>query len=267
LSPLHPNEDLPLVLLFLLVFLVPLALYFLILAGINRRQHPMLVWGVWDCVGLLFAASGFLLIVVPGMLGRLYAKSLLESTLDESTHLSGFLAVWWGVWLVYYCLLAAGAALLLRGRRRTSIIYNITSEDFHRLFSQIVSRLGLEPQLSGKHIRLTLSASNGATAIDTAAGTTAGPISATATAAVPSQVHLQIDPFPALCNVTLHWEKARSPLRDRFEAELGRSLQEIYTHRNPAGAWFLGIGLALIGVVLMLVGGLVLLSLIASRIR
>ena len=44
----------------LLAFVI-LAIYLLILGAINRRQHPLMVYGPWDFAGVLFAASGFLL--------------------------------------------------------------------------------------------------------------------------------------------------------------------------------------------------------------
>jgi hypothetical protein len=40
---------------------LPLAVYLLVLAWINRGRRALMVSGPWDFAGILFAASGFLL--------------------------------------------------------------------------------------------------------------------------------------------------------------------------------------------------------------
>src|SRR6516225_1457399 len=54
--------------LILLAFLLPFSIYLSILGSINRRRHPVMVSGVTDFIGILFAASGFLLFGGPGIL-------------------------------------------------------------------------------------------------------------------------------------------------------------------------------------------------------
>src|SRR4051794_26698381 len=100
-------EGSSLLLLLVLAFLFPLAVYCLILAMLNRRLQPALVSGSWDLVGLLFAASGFLLIDGPALLAVFYHRNLNEipgqgggpvvpATFGE------LWAFWWSVWLVYF---------------------------------------------------------------------------------------------------------------------------------------------------------------------
>ena len=52
-------RDFALAICALLAFLLPVGFYCLILASINRRGKPLIVSGVWDSIGLLFAVSGF----------------------------------------------------------------------------------------------------------------------------------------------------------------------------------------------------------------
>ena len=52
----------------LVAFLFPLTIYLFVLGLINRRRGPLLVSGPWDFAGVLFAASGFLLVVGPSIL-------------------------------------------------------------------------------------------------------------------------------------------------------------------------------------------------------
>src|SRR5207253_8850992 len=54
--------------LIIVAYLLPLAVYCLVLGFINRRRHPLMVAGAWDFAGLLFAASGFLAFGLPGLL-------------------------------------------------------------------------------------------------------------------------------------------------------------------------------------------------------
>jgi hypothetical protein len=65
---MHPQFQ---VLLTFIVSLFPLAVYCLILAGINRRDRPLVVRGVWDFAGVLAALSGILLWTGPVLLQHL----------------------------------------------------------------------------------------------------------------------------------------------------------------------------------------------------
>ena len=53
------------------VFLVPLGLYLLLLGHFNRQGRPVFVSGPLDFVGILFAASGFLMFGGPAILTSL----------------------------------------------------------------------------------------------------------------------------------------------------------------------------------------------------
>jgi hypothetical protein len=49
---------------------------------------------------------------------------------------------------------------------------------------------------------------------------------------------LELEPFPSMCNIVLHWHGDDSVRRD-VEAELHRTLRETAAPDNPAANWFL----------------------------
>src|SRR5262245_39222458 len=65
-------EALPLVVLAILfplvAFLFPVTIYLVLLGMLNRHRSPVVVPGPWDFAGVLFAASGFLLVGGPSVL-------------------------------------------------------------------------------------------------------------------------------------------------------------------------------------------------------
>src|SRR6516162_9066112 len=117
-----------------LIFLFPIAVYCLILAVINRRQHPVMVSGIWDTVGLLLAASGALLAGVPGILAILYLR-LGRTPFDSEPATDAELTVW----LLYYVLVAAGAVFLLWIRRHKTVIYNVGPKQWELVFAHVLS--------------------------------------------------------------------------------------------------------------------------------
>jgi hypothetical protein len=233
---------LPLLLLLLLVFLIPLGLYCLILAGINRRPHPVLVSGTWDCIGLLFGVSGFFLGVIPGLAGLLYSNALREPP---------FLVV-----LAYFFLVAFGAVLAVWQRGKATVIYNINPEDWEKVFAAVLARFDMEQTRSGKHISLGGSGIDDAHHQDNETAIQAKPHLLTS---FQRTAVLRVDSFPALNNVTLHWEHVRSEFREQIEAELTAALKTVETLDNPAGSWLLGIGGSIVTMVFFTVLVLVLL--------
>ncbi|MBM4068340.1 MAG: hypothetical protein FJ271_05280 [Planctomycetes bacterium] len=230
-----------------LVFLVPVTLYCLVLGSFNRRWSPVVVSGVWDCLGLFFAASGFFLVVVPAMLHLTYLKTVREAAI-EVDHLEDLWLGWWGIWLIYYGLLVSGAALILWFRRRKTVIYNVDVDDFKKHFAAILSRLGLEATHSGAHLLLRSASGEDSTQLLPEEGSIrqALPGKPAPASHLPSAL-VRIDPFPALAHVTLHWESANAPLRHEVERALIQALKHVQTRDNPAGSWILGIGGILLG--------------------
>lgn len=265
---MQPEESLLLLTLFL-VFLVPLTIYCLVLGSFNRRWSPVVVSGVWDCLGLFFAASGFFLVVVPAMLHLIYLKTTRDMANDAANifDFEDLWLGWWGVWATYYALLISGGALMLWYRRRKTVIYNVDAEEFKGVFGRVLSRLGLEATRSGNRMVLGPAGGGDTTQLLPDEGIVESPLPAAKLEAVndlpPALV--QIDPFPALAHVTLHWHTAETPLRLQVERALTQALRQVQTRDNPAGSWILGIGGILLGFVFLIVLVLIMLAYFPPR--
>ena len=93
-------------------FFVPLAIYLLVLGHINRQPRPLIISGIYDFAGLLFAVSGFLLCGGPAVLSSLNERWRMFWLLGEgrlaglgmAQHFSLVLA------LFYFVVVVAGSA-------------------------------------------------------------------------------------------------------------------------------------------------------------
>src|SRR5262245_57274805 len=105
-------------------------MYLLILGGINRRQHPLMVSGVWAFIGILFAASGFLLFGGPAILSILTMSERWRGfwLLGKSPASSGdaqFMQAWVFLAILYFALVIVGSGMLLWRQRQLTSIYNV----------------------------------------------------------------------------------------------------------------------------------------------
>ena len=271
--------------LIFLAFVVPLAVYCLILSVINRRHHPVIVAGSWDFAGVLFAASGFLLLGGPAILTGLYEQWRLAWLLGQTRYLQGIgenWSFWITLWLLYFAVVGTVSALVLGRRRTQTSIYNIEPAVFGEVLTQVLDRLGLQWRHNGPR-RLLLRvrelslgetgdvmASIPVRRRSEAAGTPAlaGPYAQhpVVTAQRPSpSAHpwsvLTVEPFPAMRHVTLHWLSHDETIRLEVETELDKALSQVPTTENPVAGWFLVLSLGL-----FFSAFLVLLALLAVRI-
>jgi hypothetical protein len=232
-----------------LVFLFPLALYSLALAYVNWSTRPLLMSGLWDCIGMLFGLSGFLLFTLPmlvfGAIARLLA--MLPGIEGVSREDRG-----WLVFIAYYSALACGTALLLAVRRRKTVVYNVDTELFRERLSRVLASLGLDHvNQSGRLIIAPAEAFAAAPEPDRASDAiTADPVHVhagreqtmktfTAQPGGPRYAELALDTFQMLCHVTLHWEVCTPYFRREIEDRLERALGDDPID-NPTAAWLLG---------------------------
>jgi hypothetical protein len=262
--------------LILLAFLLPLAVYLLILGSINRRRRPLLVGGVWDFIGLLFAASGFLLFGGPAVLSSLSERWRRRWLLGQAGGDAGegLYEFWVFLSALYFLAVVAGAAWLLWRQRHLTAVYNVSGDLLEEALGRACDRLGLNPVRSGNlflfgpsfeatvgrwrtteaiqapHHRPVavrplaeeeLAPAKGGTAAEHLLGQTAV---------------LEVDPFPAFRHATLRWDPADTPLRREVEAELARALAETPVPDHMLGLWLTLLGLALLATVFA--GGLIL---------
>ena len=243
--------------LILLAFVI-LAIYLLILGSINRRQHPLLVYGPWDFVGVLFAASGFLLLTGPEVLKVLnerWRQSILfgENPAGATSATESLWLIWLILLTAYFALVVSGSALLLWRSRNHTSIYNVDQETIERTLTRIFARLGLKPLRSGTMFyfgRTTLERTNAAPQ-ETRVTQSAQADSATLVKEQPvhllaqPNVILEVDAFRPLWHVTLHWEPVNSGVRQEIERELERDLSEIPAPDHVLGVWMTLGGFAL----------------------
>ena len=155
--------------------------------------------GTWDFAGVLFAVSGFVLAGGPALLGGLDERSRLFWLLGETGAAgdgpdNG--TFWIAVRLLYFAVVAGGAAVLLWRARRLTSVYNVESATVVSALEQAFQRLGHTPIRSGDSYILVV-----------------GPT-------------VQVDAFPLMRHVTLRWEPAVSAARRAIERELRRALAE-----------------------------------------
>jgi LPXTG-motif cell wall-anchored protein len=253
--------------LIFLVFVAPLAIYFLVLAIFNRSNHPIMVPGTWDFVGVLLAGSGFLLLGGPTILSGLHEEWRLSWLLRQTRFLNGVGENWYfwiSLWGLYLVLIVAGSAFLIRRRKNQTSIYNIEPDVLERVLVQVLDRLGLESR-RGDSPRFLLRYRERGDASNLAGLLTLpsfaadqndrpGPLftghNSLGSTLVEEQTPydaagLDIEPMPAMRHVTLHWFGASRPLRQEVESRLGTALAKVETRHNPAGTWFLSLAIGL----------------------
>ncbi len=238
----------------LLAFLLPLAIYLLALGLINRHRHPLLISGVWDFIGLLFAVSGFLFFGGPAALSGLEDRWrmywLLGQSAGESSGQEGGWPLWGILSAVYFVVVVAGAGLLLARRRRLTTIYNVTPVILEQALTEACSDLGLAPQRSGnRFVFIAAAGKAGPEAFSTLSPPTDSPEGPRPPLAAPAPAILHLDSFPAMNHVTLRWEPANPPLRHSVETALAQRLREAAAPDSELGSWLILVGSTLLGFV------------------
>ena len=267
--------------IFLAFFFFPIAVYFLILGALNRRAHPALVRGSWDCLGLLLASSGLLLFGGPALITAAYHAEVRDFLLGKPPKLDfgDLFERWWLIWLGYYLVVLCGSGLLLWWRNGLTAVYNVDPPVLDDILAQILDRIGLEWTRMGNRVfigfrgtanrlsaprieRISSPPSEQITAVDpprrmeTLRTVQARP--------EPSAV-LDIEPFFATRHVTLNWKGAAPPLRAQIEAELARDLALVAAPENPAGVWFMVVASILFFAIFLSVAVMLILEIIARR--
>jgi hypothetical protein len=260
-----------------LVFLFPVAAYCLFLAMINNRPQPTLVSGPWDFAGVLFATSGFWLVGGPTALSAFHNRSRLALAQGHVPSPAGLLASGWEFWLIiwgaYFTIILGGAILLLLRRRAVTVIYNIASPTLDDALVRSLAQLRLQATRLGNRLFLSPAseplADSSSDAIQPAprypgaslVPVPAGTIAENRPEPMLGQATLEIDPFPAMRNISLRWRPGNQTLRRDVEAELARELAKCASEDNPAAGWFLTLASCLFGALFLgLVGFIIFLS-------
>jgi hypothetical protein len=231
--------------LILLAFFLPLAFYVLVLGIINRRPHPLMVSASWDFVGILFAASGFLVFGGPFVISTLnetWRNWLLLGPRAEGSSGDSLWVTAIVLSVLYFAVIVAGAAFMLWLLRKQTVIYNIDLLSFEESLAAACARLGLRPSRSGTSYLFD-------PAKDLLAATPEKKDEDVSPARLaPRQlVLMDVDYFRAMRHVTLRWSAADSLLRKEIEAELAQQLSETLVSPSNLGAWLTVLAFGLLG--------------------
>jgi hypothetical protein len=254
--------------LIFLAFLIPPAIYFFVLGLRNRRRHPILRSGITDFAGVLFAASGFLVLGGPLILERIYERVRILQLLGRAGWLEGVADSWYfwvSLWVLYWVAVFGGAYYLAWRRRHQTSIYNLRSERLEPLLCHILGRLELGwLRADDGRILIGTRAAGNSEGLPRASDVLLAENPLTGGQATPASEQLQaaqtliagkavfqstagvrIDSFPALRHLTLHWCGACDRVRPAVEAELADAFTVIPADDNPASLWFLSLSLGL----------------------
>jgi hypothetical protein len=267
--------------LIFLACVVPIAVYFLVLAIINRRRHPVMVSGPWDFAGVLFASSGILLLGGPAILTGLYEQWRLSWLLGQTRYLQGIgehWSFWISLWLLYFAVVAGGSAFVLWRRRRLTSIYNVEPEAFPEILTQVLDCLGVEWFRHGPHrlvVRFPRSstgqrpfspeetlfdtgkefmAHNQRSSVGTSPAVAENALSCGEQSSLPARpgsnlaypwAELDLDFSPAMRHVTLRWRGRDEAARVEVETRLAQALAQVCNLQNPIAVWFLCLALGL----------------------
>jgi hypothetical protein len=260
-------------LLFFLLCLIPIIFYCLIFAWINSRERGLLVNGAWDFVGILFAASGFLILAGPSILAGIFDRLQLAQARSGAAFndaLSFYL--WKGLSLAYFCTVVIGTIVVIRRRRSLTTAYNVDPEALTRELVFILDQLGLRWVRSensffikmGLIQKESVNGSGSAEPVVSKSYSIAGneiagqeephASSSSAQEARPlsksiadqsdgeHEVHsmvVSLEASPAMRNVTMNWQPTQSALRQQIESELNKHRSRFKPRHNPAGFWLL----------------------------
>jgi hypothetical protein len=255
--------------LIFVVFFVPLAVYLLILGHINRGPRHLIVSGTWDFIGVLFAASGFLLAGGPAILSAIDERWRMFWLFGERVRfvepsLPGLLLT-----VVYFLVVVVGCVVVFLRQRQLTCIYNVEAAAVEAALLEACEHLGLDPIHSGNLLVFGLSL-GGPPAAAPLQGIQA-PHSLPRTGRITLErpvlgegplideelagqnAILEMEPFVAARHVTLRWDPHDSPLRPALEAELDRRLALRGAPEHETGTWLnlAGIGLLALSVTIV----------------
>ncbi|HSQ54824.1 MAG TPA: hypothetical protein VLM40_03690 [Gemmata sp.] len=193
------------------IWLLPLSVYLFTIARITRRDHPTVVSGPWDFVGVILGLSGFI------VFGGGLVLALAQSNFRYSTrgNLEAFRDAWHRegtIWILIsaaYLLLVVGiVALTLFSRRRSLVIYNVDPTVFEGTITEVFEHMGRPIERRGNLW---------------SSGT---PL-------------FELDRFVGGHTVTLRWVSDDRRLFEEVERLLREALRDVESDENVASRWLM----------------------------
>src|SRR5258708_15350180 len=176
-----------------------------------------MVSGPWDFAGVLFAASGFLLLGGPAILTGLHEQWRLSWLLGQARFLQGFGDNWYfwlGLWALYLVIIVNGAIFLLWRRRNQTSIYNVEPSVLDDVLVEALEQLGFDWQ-RGRTGRFFIRPR------EESAEASVKPAANGAEIYVAS---INVETFAFLRHATLHWKGETEWIRPEVEGELAKLL-------------------------------------------
>jgi hypothetical protein len=262
--------------LIFVAFLFPLAVYCLVLGLINRRGRPLMVSAAWDFAGLLFAASGFLAFGLPALLSGFSEHGRRLALFGRPPSADGAWSWFWDLFeglcstlfavgsgpvlLAYFGVVVIGCACVLWRRQGQTSVYNVHPDVLDEVLAGVLDAGGLVWSRAGQ--RYFIGRADKVHPLPPSPTSILRPehlpaaekrgAYPTSAEDIERSAYLEVDPSPALCHATLHWETQDEDLRKLVEAELAHALAEVRTRHNSAGAWLLTAGIILLTAVVTL---------------
>lgn len=188
----------------------PLALYFLWLSVLTRRDRPTVVSGGWDFAALLAGLSGFVLFGGGLFLAVIQsnARFVLRGNVEALRDAWGQEQVAWVLTVALYLMVVVGAVVFaLPGRRRTLVVYNVDPGQFEVTLTELFDHLGRPVERRGN---LWVGGS---------------PL-------------FELEPFAAGKTVTLRWVSDDQHLFQEVERQVREAMLTLPAGENPAARWF-----------------------------
>jgi hypothetical protein len=181
---------------------------------------------------------------VPILGGEFYRRA---ADIPDSSELFGPLLGSWIFWGCYFLLLTSGSTLMILWRAHKTVIYNVDASQFSHALQETLEEIHISATKNSQRFVLT------PTAPDSNAGSTAIAEAKPKPAMDERCAEVSVDMFPALANVTLHWDNYAPDVRADVERDLERTLQLAAPAENPAAGWFLSISGLIFGALFMVI--------------
>jgi hypothetical protein len=188
----------------------PVSFYLCWLASVNRRDHPTVVNGVWDFVGLVAALAGFL--IVGGLLLLTIVQN--DPRLFTGGDFQALRATWevqWLAWVTvflgYLGLITLAVVWTVRGRSGWLSVYNVDLNSIATAIDDSLARTGVQATRSGNLWHR-------------------------------GEPLVEVIPFHGTSHATVCLRSNDHSLRAEIERHLRDHLSRAISPGNPASAWF-----------------------------
>lgn len=190
--------------------LTPLALYFLWLSLVTRRDRPTILSGPWDFAILLAGLSGFIFFAGGLLLSLMQSnvRFLMRGNFEALRDAWGKEHIAWVLTIIAYLFFVVGGSYLtMLSRRRTLVVYNVEPDQFEAVLTEVFDHIGRPVERRGNLW-------------------------------VGGLPLCEVVPFAAGRTVTLRWVSEDVLLFQELDRQVREAVRTLSTGENPASRWF-----------------------------